>query len=74
MNQRNFIARRMLEWFDGDGKKSLDVSILKSPEMEKYLRNRLEASFLAGVDAKEKEPNPNRVIRNQNDKPRENGS
>jgi hypothetical protein len=49
------IAKERDAWFENkDGKICLDESILKSPEMVKYLRNRLEQAFLAGVKVAEK--------------------
>jgi hypothetical protein len=52
--QRNFIMRRMQQFFDSDeGKSCLDVSILKSPEMKRFLENRLHIAFIQGVAAGE---------------------
>lgn len=32
-----------------EGQLAQDMSILRSPEVQRYLRNRLEGAFLAGV-------------------------
>lgn len=35
-------------YFEGEGVDLLDVSILRKPELRRYLANRLESAFLSG--------------------------
>lgn len=47
---RNWLARARDDYFEGDGKSSLEGSA-----EGQYLKNRLEKAFLAGIKAREKE-------------------
>lgn len=52
---RNFVSRRLIEFLESDeGKKCLSADILKSPEMKRFLENRLHTAFIYGVEAGER--------------------
>ncbi len=62
LDPRNPLARSRDQWFKSDaGKRALDPSILSSPSLTKYLRNRLESAFIAGADISAKKSSGNAI-------------
>lgn len=53
---RNDLAKARDEWFAGDGAGMTDPFILKEAKFETYLKNRLATAFVAGWDARDKQP------------------
>ena len=60
-DHRSPLAKARDKWLHSDeGKRGLDLSILKAASQKRFLKNRLESAFLAG--AKWAKENPTAII------------